>query len=172
MNAIICPARVTNSPRSVALAPYRLGLTATPERADGRESLYPELIGPIVYRREIKQLAGDFLAEYRVVRLDVDLSPEEMERYTQARSVYRQFVQERGISMGSPAGWQRFIQETCRHPDGRAAFQAYREQKRLARSPPPPRSNCSTNCCTATPSTASSFSPTTTPASTRSRAAS
>jgi superfamily II DNA or RNA helicase len=119
-----------------SLAPYRLGLTATPERADGRESLYPELIGPIVYRREIKQLAGDFLAEYRVIRLDVDLSPEEMERYGQARSVYRQFVTERGISMGSPAGWQRFIQETSRHPDGRAAFQAYREQKRLSVAAP------------------------------------
>ena len=119
-----------------AIAPYRLGLTATPERADGRESLYDELIGPIVYRREIKQLAGDFLAEYRVTRIDVDLSPEEMERYTQARATYRQFVQDRGISMGSPAGWQRFIQETCRHPDGRAAFQAYREQKRLSVAAP------------------------------------
>jgi superfamily II DNA or RNA helicase len=119
-----------------AIAPYRLGLTATPERADGRETLYPELIGPIVYRREIKQLAGDFLAEYRVVRIDVDLTPEEMDRYQQARATYRQFVQDHGISMGSPAGWQRFIQETCRHPDGRTAFQAYREQKRLSLAAP------------------------------------
>jgi superfamily II DNA or RNA helicase len=119
-----------------AIAPYRLGLTATPERADGRDALMPELIGPIVYRREIKQLAGDFLAEYRVVRLDVELTPEERERYSQARAVYRQFVQDRGISMGSPKGWQRFIQETCRHPDGRAAFQAYREQKRLSLAAP------------------------------------
>ena len=38
--------------------------------------------------------------------------------------------------MGSPAGWQRFIQETCRHPDGRTAFQAYREQKRLSLAAP------------------------------------
>jgi superfamily II DNA or RNA helicase len=119
-----------------AIAPYRLGLTATPERADGRESLYPELIGPIVYRREIKQLAGDFLAEYRVVRVDVDLTPAEKERYEQARATYRQFVRDRGISMGSMQGWQRFIQETCRHPDGRAAFQAYREQKRIAVAAP------------------------------------
>jgi superfamily II DNA or RNA helicase len=119
-----------------AIAPYRLGLTATPERADGAEALYPELIGPIVYRREIKQLAGDFLAEYRVVRIDVELTAEEMERYTQARTIYRDFVRARGISMGSPQGWQRFIQETCRHPDGRAAFQAYREQKRLSLAAP------------------------------------
>jgi superfamily II DNA or RNA helicase len=119
-----------------AIAPYRLGLTATPERADGRESLYPELVGPIVYRREIKQLAGDFLAEYRVVRIDVALTAEEKDRYDQARHVYRQFVLDRGISIGSPSGWQRFIQETCRHPDGRTAFQAYREQKRISMAAP------------------------------------
>jgi superfamily II DNA or RNA helicase len=119
-----------------AIAPYRLGLTATPERADGRESLLPELIGPIVYRREIKELAGDFLAEYRVVHVEVDLSPEETERYQQARATYRQFVQDNGISMGSPAGWQRFLQLTVRLPEGRLAFQAYREQRRLALAAP------------------------------------
>src|SRR5712692_7710308 len=56
-----------------SIAPFRLGLTATPERADGQEFLLPELIGPLVYRREIKQLAGDFLAEYHTERIYVDL---------------------------------------------------------------------------------------------------
>src|SRR5262249_31617820 len=40
------------------------------------------------------------------------------------------------ISMGSMQGWQRFIQETCRSPEGRAAFLAYREQKRIALAAP------------------------------------
>jgi superfamily II DNA or RNA helicase len=119
-----------------SLAPFRLGLTATPERADGLESLLPELIGPIVYRREIKQLAGDFLAEYRVERLTVSLSPEEQERYTQAREQFRRFVDAHGIRFGNPQGWQRFIQVTSRSAEGRAAFQAYREQKRLAVAAP------------------------------------
>ncbi|HVS40584.1 MAG TPA: DEAD/DEAH box helicase family protein, partial [Gemmataceae bacterium] len=47
---------------SGSIAPYRLGLTATPERTDGQEGMLDALIGPIVYRREIKELAGDFLA--------------------------------------------------------------------------------------------------------------
>jgi superfamily II DNA or RNA helicase len=38
--------------------------------------------------------------------------------------------------MGGPHGWQRFIQETSRSAEGRAAFQAYREQKRLAQAAP------------------------------------
>jgi superfamily II DNA or RNA helicase len=119
-----------------SLAPFRLGLTATPERADGQEALLPALIGPMVYRREIRELAGDFLAEYRTERVYVALSPEEEERYRQARDVYRQFVAERGINMGGANGWQRFIQETSRSKEGRAAFQAYREQKRLALAAP------------------------------------
>jgi superfamily II DNA or RNA helicase len=119
-----------------SLAPYRLGLTATPERADGNEHLLESLIGPQVYRREIKELAGDFLADYRAQRLYVELSPEETERYQAAREVYRQFVADRGISMGGSHGWQRFIQETCRSKEGRAAFQAFREQKRLSLAAP------------------------------------
>jgi superfamily II DNA or RNA helicase len=119
-----------------ALAPFRLGLTATPERADGAEALLPELIGPIVYRREIKELAGQFLADYETRRVYVELTPEEEERYRQARDVYRRFVSDAGISMGGPNGWQRFIQETCRSREGRAAFQAYREQRRLALAAP------------------------------------
>jgi superfamily II DNA or RNA helicase len=119
-----------------ALAPFRLGLTATPERADGQEQVLDALIGPVVYRREIKELAGDFLAEYRAERLYVELSPEESEQYRSAREAYRRFVDQRGIYMGGPHGWQRFIQESCRSPEGRAAFQAYREQKRLALAAP------------------------------------
>src|SRR5262249_47246091 len=119
-----------------SIAPFRLGLTATPERADGQQVLLPELIGPIVYQREIKQLAGEFLAEYRVERRYVELSAEEEERYRRAREQYRSFVEERGIAMGGPQGWQRFLRETCRSPAGRAAFQAFREQKRIALAAP------------------------------------
>jgi superfamily II DNA or RNA helicase len=119
-----------------SLAPFRLGLTATLERADGQEALLPELIGPVAYRREIKQLAGAYLAEYRAERLYVELAPEAQDRYQQARSHYRQFVQDQGIVMGGPHGWQRFLQATCRSAEGRAAFQAYREQKRIALAAP------------------------------------
>jgi superfamily II DNA or RNA helicase len=119
-----------------SLAPYRLGLTATPERADNQEVLLPELIGPIVYRKEIKQLAGDYLAEFRTEKCFVDLTSEEQERYQKAREEYRSFVESRGISMASPTGWRRFLQETYRSPEGRAAFLAYREQKKISQAAP------------------------------------
>jgi superfamily II DNA or RNA helicase len=119
-----------------SLAPYRLGLTATPERADGQEKLLTDLVGPVVYRREIRQLAGEFLADYRIERRYVELSVQQQEQYRRAREQYRSFVEERGISLGGPHGWQRFVQETCRSREGRAAFWAYREQKRIALAAP------------------------------------
>jgi len=119
-----------------SLAPYRMGLTATPERNDGQETMLDHLIGPIVFRREIQELAGDYLAEYEVERIFVNLSADELERYRKCREEYRAFVDLRGISMGGMHGWQRFIQETSRSREGRLAFQAYREQRRLALAAP------------------------------------
>jgi superfamily II DNA or RNA helicase len=118
------------------IAPYRLGLTATPERADGQDILFPDLLGPIVYRREIKQLAGEFLAEYRVERVEVDLGPEDQERYQQARQTYRGFVEKHRIALGGAHGWQNFLRAASRSAEGRAAFQAYREQKQIALAAP------------------------------------
>ena len=67
---------------------------------------------------------------------DIAVSIEEMQRYQKTREHYRRFVEERGIYMGGPNGWQQFLQESWRSPEGRAAFQAYREQKRLAQAAP------------------------------------
>lgn len=117
-----------------SLAPFRLGLTATPERADGMESAYAGLIGPIVYRREIKELSGEFLADYRTEKLFVTLTEDEQQRYDQARQKYRQFIVDRNISLGGPKGWQNFIFEASRSKEGWEAFQAYREYKRLERA--------------------------------------
>ncbi|HEV8058547.1 MAG TPA: DEAD/DEAH box helicase family protein [Gemmataceae bacterium] len=119
-----------------SIAPYRLGLTATPERADQQEHLLPELIGPLLFRREIKELSGSYLAEYRTERRYVGLSADEQARYDQMRGEYRRFVDDRRISFGSPQGWQRFLQESSRSPEGRAAFRAYLEQKRIAQAAP------------------------------------
>ena len=84
-----------------SIAPFRMGLTATPERADGQEILLTELLGPIVYRREITQLAGEFLAEYRTERVFVELSPAERESYLRNRDLFRQFAADHNISLGA-----------------------------------------------------------------------
>ncbi len=119
---------------NASLAPFRIGLTATPERADGGDILFPELVGPMVYRLDITDVAGEHLAPYQTHRLYVDLTPQEEETYRRCRDEYRQFVAERGINMNGPDGFRRFLFEASRTPEGWKALRAYREQKRIVQA--------------------------------------
>ncbi len=116
----------------LAIAPYRLGLTATPERTDGLHRRLDQLVGPICYRRSVTELSGEYLSDYDVRRIEVELSAEERDHYESTRAEYRAFVDAQGIRMGSPSGWQRFIQATSRSAEGRRALTAYQTQRRLA----------------------------------------
>lgn len=118
------------------LAPFRLGLTATPERADGRESWLDELIGPLAYRREISEMSGEYLASYDTERIAVELSPEERAEYEAERGIYLAFVRGQGIRTGSPEGWRDFIMRAARSEQGRRAMAGYRKQRELAFAAP------------------------------------
>lgn len=113
------------------IAPFRLGLTATPERDDGRHRVYDELVGPVVFRLGIKDLAGDILSEYDVETIEVPMTEEDRAEYEAARAQYRGFVDSKGIRM-SRDGWRRFLAATSQSEEGRAALAAYHLQKRLA----------------------------------------
>jgi len=115
-----------------SLAPFRLGLTATPERLDGANAIIDELVGPVVFRRDIVEMTGEFLADYETVRLEVQLSPEEREQYDEARRVYLEFTRSHGIRFNGPSGWAQFIQRAAGSREGRRALDAYRKQKNLA----------------------------------------
>jgi superfamily II DNA or RNA helicase len=120
----------------LAIAPFRLGLTATPERTDGRETLLDTLVGPIVYRRDIVDLEGEFLADYETVRVAVQLDPEERKEHDAERAIYRSFLARAGIQMSSERGWSDFVIRSSRSAEGRRAMQAYRRQRELAFSAP------------------------------------
>ncbi|HEX6243202.1 MAG TPA: DEAD/DEAH box helicase family protein, partial [Polyangiales bacterium] len=88
------------------IAPFRLGLTATPERADGKESALDTLIGPLAYRREIVEMSGEYLAEYETERIAVELAPDERAEYEAERGLYLAFLRGQGIRMADPNGWR------------------------------------------------------------------
>jgi len=120
----------------MALAPFRLGLTATPPDDPARASEVEALIGPVVFRREISEMAGDFLSPYDVVRLTVALGEAEQAAHDEARARYRGFVERHGLRLGGRHGWTRFLEATNRSPEGRAALAAWREQRRIAMATP------------------------------------
>jgi superfamily II DNA or RNA helicase len=116
----------------LCLAPFRLGLTATPERPDGRDAELTRLIGPLIYRKDIVELSGEYLADYETVRVDVELSAAERDEYASERKIYIDFLRSQGIRMGNPGGWGEFIRRAARSNTGRRAFEAYRRQRELA----------------------------------------
>jgi len=128
------PAPTTRLVAVMCVAPYRLGLTATPERTDGQESDIYDLLGPLCYRGEITDLEGKYLAPYELEQIAVELDPDERAAYDVAYAQYRQFARDSGVSFGRPDGWNHFLQVCFRSKEGRAAFAAYRMQKRLARA--------------------------------------
>ena len=119
-----------------SIAPYRLGLTATPERADNAHEQTDHLIGPIVYRKEITELRGIYLADYRVETLYVNLTEDERFRYEACRETYRNFLRDNGIDMRRPGAWGQFLYTAHRSPEGKQAYLAYREQRAAALAAP------------------------------------
>ncbi|MDJ0844585.1 DEAD/DEAH box helicase [Crocosphaera sp.] len=115
-----------------AISPYRLGLTATPERADGSHRDLDSLIGEVVYRKGVKELAGGTLADHEVVEIKVKLSQTERKKYDQAIQIRNDFLRKSNISLGSLNGWQIFVKASARTPAGRRAMLAHREAKEIA----------------------------------------
>ena len=114
-----------------SISPFRLGLTATMERTDAGEEFVYEAVGREVYKGSISKMVSGVLAPYDVVNVEVPLTDQEWQRYSAARSTYVNFLRRSGVQIGSPGGWQKFIQQASRTPQGRLALQAYREQKIL-----------------------------------------
>ena len=75
-----------------SIAPYRLGLSATPERTDGKHADLNYLIGREVYRKRAEDLAGKALAEHEIVQIKVKLSQQERERYNELMQTSNNFL--------------------------------------------------------------------------------
>jgi superfamily II DNA or RNA helicase len=114
------PSTFTRVSAEKSLAPYLLGLTASPERSDGTHGDLQTLIGPEIYRTSVAVLVGTVLAPHCIVRLTVTLSPRERQRYEGSVSSRNHFVQSCGIRLGSVAGWQAFVRASARSWVGRS----------------------------------------------------
>lgn len=114
-----------------AIAPFRLGLSATPERDEISDNLLREIVGEFVYRLEAQELAGEFLADYVVERIEVDLSDEERAEYARERAIYTDFKRRKNLPYGHE-GWRMFLIHSAKSEEGRRAMKAYRRQKKIA----------------------------------------
>ncbi|MFC7060003.1 DEAD/DEAH box helicase family protein [Halovenus salina] len=118
----------------MTIAPYRLGLTATYERADGQQEVLKELIGPVVYAEDVDNLAGEYLSEYETIHLQVELTPDERERYDEEYQLYREYVDNHDFEIWKENGYQEFLKRTSYDPHGRRALIAKQRAETIART--------------------------------------
>jgi len=118
----------------MTIAPYRLGLTATYERADGEHDVLEDLLGEVVYREEVDKLAGEYLSEYETLHLQVELTADERERYDEEYQIYRDYVDSHDFDLWKETGYQEFLKRTSYDPNGRRALIAKQRAEKIART--------------------------------------
>lgn len=116
------------------IAPYRLGLTATYERADDKHETLDELLGPVVYEENVDALAGEFLSEYETIHLEVELTPEERQQYDTEYEIYREYVDSHEFDIWKERGYQEFLRRSSYDPEGRRALIAKQRAEEIART--------------------------------------
>lgn len=114
----------------MSVAPYRLGLTATPERSDGRHVDLETLIGPVVHAQSIAEARGRTLADYEVVRVPIRLSDEEQSRYDALAAEIRTWMWARR-KKDPEYSWEDLLAETALNPAARRAQRAFYEKKSI-----------------------------------------
>lgn len=128
------PGPETRLAAAMCIAPFRLGLTATPELPEDRAWVLEDLMGSLVCRIAIDELKGKVLSPYVLKLLPAYLDADEAQRYRACRETYTAFLRHCRISFRSPEDWGRFLIACGRQPGGREAFSAYLEQRRISRS--------------------------------------
>jgi superfamily II DNA or RNA helicase len=115
-------------------APWRLGLSATVARADGRHIDLDALIGPVIYQREAEELASQkHIAAFREKRIFVDLSPEEELRYETLMAEWRWYIATRRSQLGSgPGMFAALIRRSGFDASARQALRAHHEARLVA----------------------------------------
>ena len=124
------PGPIRRDAARMSSAPWRLGLTATLQRSDGREVDLEPLIGPVVYEMPISSAKGSTLADYEVVRVPVYLSPEEQSRHDELAHTVRHYVAERRKT-DPQYGWEDLCAETAKTAEARRAMKAYHAKRSI-----------------------------------------
>ena len=112
-------------------APARLGLTATFERPDGAHETVAELIGDRVYALDVDDLAGDHLAPYDIRRIEVELTPDERERYEEKQGTFVEYVRDAGITFSSGSDYLELVKRSGNDPAAREALLAKQDAREI-----------------------------------------
>ena len=111
-------------------SPYRLGLTATFERLDMLHMKLEHFMGGKVFELGYEEL-NEFLSDYEIVRIPVELEPEEAVEYDRNREIFLTYLRRHRITMKGPWDFEKFILSSW-NPEGREALIAWRTAREIA----------------------------------------
>ena len=114
-------------------APARLGLTATPNQNEAAARL-ADLIGPVVYRLGISDLAGGFLSSFDIVPVEIELNLDERAAYEGSLALFRR-VHRPFVDNNPGASWMEFVRNASQTDNGRRALAAWRRSKAILAFP-------------------------------------
>ena len=114
----------------MCIAPYRLGLTATPVTNGEARKRLTELIGREVYEVTVNELTGRYLAPFDHVTLHVDLYPDEREIYNREIGLFRTEF-DRFCHSYPGSRWADFAVWAKQRPEGKRALYAFRHTRQI-----------------------------------------
>ena len=112
------------------LSPYRLGLSATLKRSDGKEQILSKLIGKVVYTLAIDQLPKNTVSNYQIIKKAIKLSNQEQELHSFHRNRYLNYLKNQNKSFRN---WSEFYATASKTSYGRKALMSFRIQKKIAK---------------------------------------
>jgi superfamily II DNA or RNA helicase len=113
----------------MSIAPFRLGLTATPPDVPALRRL-EKLAGTVVYQLGVGDLAGTWLADFDLVVLQLGMDQEERARYAADHACFSD-VNRRFRRLHPQGTWREFVYAASQSRDGRMALSAWRRTQRL-----------------------------------------
>jgi superfamily II DNA or RNA helicase len=114
----------------MSLAPYRLGLTATYDSKN--LAGLDQLVGPLVYSRSPQDLKGEYLADYVIVRMSVELTLTERQEYQREYQLYRDYVTQHGLAIWKDWDWETFVKQSAYNEAARRALIAKQRAEEIA----------------------------------------
>ncbi len=111
-------------------SPYRMGLTATYERVDMLHEKLKEVMGGKIFELGYEEIS-EFISNYEIIRIPVDLEQEEEEEYEKNRNKFISYLRKHRITMRGPWDFEKFILSSW-NPEGREALIAWRKAREIA----------------------------------------
>ena len=115
-------------------APARLGLTATFERPDGAHEVIADLVGEPVVRLDPEDLAGEHLAPYDIKRIEVTLTAEERQAYTDNQETFTDYLATSDLNLTSGSDYQQLVIRSGSDPRAREALLAKERARQIVRT--------------------------------------